>query len=250
LRYRFNSFMAWDLWGSTYDQVSCKDNYLDHPEWPCGFFFGCDPDVIEEDALNEEYCVQVLRILITKADTEIKELEKDLSSLQNELACAEHEKWPEICCNALTERIKLLDVAISALKKDHAADEMETGMLLHSKPAETLNEIVKALQRDHCQDENSQPLVGENILNPIVNATECALDKESSKINSNIVIKEEKKEQEETTKPEEIQLSGNSEKPRNSSELSEIHRKRLDRPEIVDIADMVEVGKVILLYIF
>ncbi|MED6182173.1 hypothetical protein PIB30_026164 [Stylosanthes scabra] len=232
--------MAWDLWGSTYDQVSCKDNYLDHPEWPCGFFFGCDPDVIEEDALNEEYCVQVLRILITKADTEIKELEKDLSSLQNELACTEHEKWPEICCNALTERINLLDVAISALKKDHA-DEMETGLLLHSKPAETLNEIVKALQRDHCQDENSQLLVGEHILNPVVNATECALDKESSKINSNIVIKEEKKEQEETTKPEEQkQLSGNPEKPRNSSELSEIHQKRPDRPEIVDIADMVE----------
>ncbi|XLU67355.1 hypothetical protein S245_026408, partial [Arachis hypogaea] len=111
--------------------------------------------VIEEDALNEEYCVQVLRILITKADTEIKVLEKDLSSLQNELACAEHEKWPEICCSALTERINWLDVAISALKKD-LADEIETGLLLHSKPAETLNEIVKALQRDHCQDENSQ----------------------------------------------------------------------------------------------
>ncbi|XP_020959455.1 uncharacterized protein LOC107646295 isoform X3 [Arachis ipaensis] len=150
--------MAWDLWGSSYDQVSCKDNYSDHPEWPYGFFFGCDPDVIEEDALNEEYCVQVLRILITKADTEIKELEKDLSSLQNELACAEHEKWPEICCSALTERINWLDVAISALKKDHA-DEIETGLLLHSKPAETLNEIVKALQRDHCQDENSQELL-------------------------------------------------------------------------------------------
>ncbi|KAL4359178.1 hypothetical protein AHAS_Ahas08G0051400 [Arachis hypogaea] len=117
--------------------------------------FSFQSDVIEEDALNEEYCVQVLRILITKADTEIKVLEKDLSSLQNELACAEHEKWPEICCSALTERINWLDVAISALKKD-LADEIETGLLLHSKPAETLNEIVKALQRDHCQDENSQ----------------------------------------------------------------------------------------------
>ncbi|XP_057718164.1 uncharacterized protein LOC130932767 isoform X1 [Arachis stenosperma] len=232
--------MAWDLWGSSYDQVSCKDNYSDHPEWPYGFFFGCDPDVIEEDALNEEYCVQVLRILITKADTEIKELEKDLSSLQNELACAEHEKWPEICCSALTERINWLDVAISALKKDHA-DEIETGLLLHSKPAETLNEIVKALQRDHCQDENSQQLVGANRLNPIMNATKCALDKESSQINSNIVIKEEKKEQEESKEHEESkQLCGTSEKSRNSSELSEMQQKRRDGAEIVDIADMVE----------
>ena len=105
--------------------------------------------------MNEEYCVQVLRILITRADTEIEELERDLLSLQNELAWTEHERWPEICCSALTERINWLDVAISNLKKDHA-DEMETRLLLHSKPAETLHEIVKALQRDHCQDTNGQ----------------------------------------------------------------------------------------------
>jgi len=43
-------------------------------------------DVIEEDALNEKSCIQVLRILITKADTEIDELEQDLVSLQSQLA--------------------------------------------------------------------------------------------------------------------------------------------------------------------
>ncbi|XLR54877.1 hypothetical protein HN51_022996 [Arachis hypogaea] len=70
-----------------------------------------------------------------------RKLKRIYRPLQNELACAEHEKWPEICCSALTERINWLDVAISALKKDHA-DEIETGLLLHCKPAETLNEIV------------------------------------------------------------------------------------------------------------
>lgn len=110
---------------------------------------------MEEDALNEESCVQVLRILITKADTEIEELEKDLLSLQNELAWSEHEKWPEICCSALTERINWLDVAVSTLKRA-CDDDTETQLLLHGKPAETLHEIVKALQRDHCQGSHGQ----------------------------------------------------------------------------------------------
>lgn len=112
-------------------------------------------DEIEEDALNAESCVQVLRILITKADTEIDELEKDLLCLQNELAWTENENWPEICCSALTERVNQLDVAVTALKSDHA-DDTEVQLLLHSKPAETLHEIVKALHQDHCQDTHVQ----------------------------------------------------------------------------------------------
>lgn len=112
-------------------------------------------DFIENDALNVASCIQVLRILISNADNEIEGLEKDLLSLQNELACAENEKWHEICCSALTERINLVDVAISTLKNDHA-DDMEVQLLLHNKPAETLHEIVQALQRDHCQDTNGQ----------------------------------------------------------------------------------------------
>lgn len=98
-------------------------------------------DLIEEDALNVESCVRVLRILITKADTEIEELERDLLLLQNELACTEHEKWPDICCAALTERISRLDVAVSTLKNDYA-DDAEMQPLLDKEPAETLNEIL------------------------------------------------------------------------------------------------------------
>lgn len=112
-------------------------------------------DTIEEDALNEESCVQVLRIMITKADTQIEELERDLLSLQNELAWSEHENWPEICCSALTERIDRLDVAVTTLKSDHA-DDTEMQLLLHGKPAETIHEIVKALHKAHCQDTHGQ----------------------------------------------------------------------------------------------
>lgn len=120
---------------------------------PCVFDFGfLFVDEIEEDALNAASCVQVLRILITKADTEIEELEKDLLSLQDELALAELENWPEVCCGALTERIKWLDVAVRKLK-DGNADGTEMQLLLSNKPAETLNEILKALHRDRCCQE-------------------------------------------------------------------------------------------------
>ncbi|KAH1069823.1 hypothetical protein GLYMA_03G133900v4 [Glycine max] len=175
--------MAWDLWSSSYAQ-----------------------DFIEEDALNVESCVRVLRILITKADTEIEELERDLLLLQNELACTEHEKWPDICCAALTERISRLDVAVSTLKNDYA-DDAEMQPLLDKEPAETLNEIL------------AQSL-DMNMLSPIVNVTGHALDKDSSTFDSNIIIKEEEKE-----------LHGTSE---SSELLLELHEKRSDNPEKIE----------------
>ncbi|KAL2659663.1 hypothetical protein AAZV13_03G100200 [Glycine max] len=198
-------FMAWDLWSSSYAQVASGSNYWSqHPE--CDFYFGCGRDFIEEDALNVESCVRVLRILITKADTEIEELERDLLLLQNELACTEHEKWPDICCAALTERISRLDVAVSTLKNDYA-DDAEMQPLLDKEPAETLNEIL------------AQSL-DMNMLSPIVNVTGHALDKDSSTFDSNIIIKEEEKE-----------LHGTSE---SSELLLELHEKRSDNPEKIE----------------
>ncbi|OIW05213.1 hypothetical protein TanjilG_14766 [Lupinus angustifolius] len=175
-------------------------------------------DVIEEDILNEESCIQVLKILITKADTEIKGLEKDLVSLQNELAWAEYEKWPQICCGALTERINLLDVAISILKKNDHANDTEVQLLL-DKPAETVHEIVEALCRDHFEDIHGQNLEMV-IFNPVLNDAEYALDKDCSSVDSNIIIKEEGKE-----------LCGTSENSRSSEFLLELHGKNSNDPE-------------------
>ncbi|CAJ1912940.1 unnamed protein product [Sphenostylis stenocarpa] len=207
--YRDLQFMAWDLWSSPYDQVTSGSNYWS-PQHECDFYFGCGPDVIEEDALNMESCVQVLRILITKADTEIEELERDLLLLQKELACAEHEKWPDICCGVLTERINQLDVALSTLKND-CANDAEVQLLLDSEPAETLHEIL------------SQYL-DRNILSPTVNVTEHALDKDSSTIDSNIIIKEEGKD-----------LHGSSESSGRLEHLLELQKKRSDNPEKIEV---------------
>jgi len=120
----------------------------------CGFLLSF-ADEIEEHALNVGSCVQVLRILNTKADIEIEKLEDDLLCLENDLACTEHENWPEICCNALAKRIDQLDAAVTTLKSDHT-DYTAMQVLLHSKPAETLHEIVKALREDHRQDSHGK----------------------------------------------------------------------------------------------
>lgn len=110
--------------------------------------------MIEENALNEKSCVQVLRILITKADIEIDELEKDLILVLSELA-AEHEEWYDIYCNALREKINFLDISIRKLKNK---DENDIGVLLlmHTEPAEELHEILEAQLKSFSHEKNEQ----------------------------------------------------------------------------------------------
>jgi len=105
-------------------------------------------DVIDEEALNEKYRVRVLRILIKKADTEILELEQDLLSLQTELAWVENEDWPDVCCNALREKIDFLDISIKYLRNKDKND-IEVRLLMYTQPVETLDKILKALFRNY-----------------------------------------------------------------------------------------------------
>ncbi|XVF56183.1 hypothetical protein PTKIN_Ptkin06aG0097700 [Pterospermum kingtungense] len=120
-------------------------------------------DWIEENALNEKSCVQVMRILLTKAYAEIDELEKDLVLLQSELIWVEHEEWSDIYCNALIAKINCLDISINKLgNKDE--NDIEVYLLMHEEPAEKLHEIVKDLHKSFFhgkseQNEHSQDVV-------------------------------------------------------------------------------------------
>ncbi|XWS56303.1 hypothetical protein CRYUN_Cryun09bG0074300 [Craigia yunnanensis] len=145
--------MACDLWGPSFPEDESSSSI--QPEWQYDFYFGYGFDIIEENALNEKSCVQVLRILITKADTEINELEKDLVLLQSELAWAEHEEWSDICCNALRAKTNLLDMSIRKLRNKDEND-IEVYLLMHTEPAEKLHEIVKALLKSFCHEKNEQ----------------------------------------------------------------------------------------------
>ncbi|XP_028097686.1 uncharacterized protein LOC114297449 isoform X2 [Camellia sinensis] len=119
-------------------------------------------DVIEENALNEKSCIQVLRILITKANNEILELEEDLVTLQSQLAWAD-ESWSEICSASLREKIDCLDISIQSLKNTNVQDEHDFGgcLLLHREPAERMHEIVKAMLEKyfHQKDEQSVDVI-------------------------------------------------------------------------------------------
>lgn len=112
-------------------------------------------DMIEENVLNEKSCIQVLRILIAKADTEIDELEKDLVLLQCELVWAEHEEWHDICCNALRAKINCLDISIRKLRNKDEND-IEVYLLMHTEPVEKLHEIMKALLKGFCNEKHEQ----------------------------------------------------------------------------------------------
>lgn len=155
--------MASGLWSSTYDEVARNSNNSEHLGCQYDFYLDCVRDVMEEDALNEKSCIQALKNLITKEDTEIEELEKDLLSLQNELVWAEHQNWPEICCNALTQKINWLDVSIRSLKNDHA-DNARIQLLFPNEPAGTLDEVLKATLGDCRQDNCGQELLSKIVL--------------------------------------------------------------------------------------
>ncbi|CAK7342672.1 unnamed protein product [Dovyalis caffra] len=131
--------MGWDLWGPSHDIVA-EESGVDNSQ--CDFYFGYGFDVIEEEALNEKHCVQVLRVLIKKADTEILELEQDLLSLQTELAWVENEDWSDICCNALREKIDFLDISVKNLRNKEKND-MVVRLLIYTQPVETLDEVLK-----------------------------------------------------------------------------------------------------------
>ncbi|XP_021281658.1 uncharacterized protein LOC110414659 isoform X3 [Herrania umbratica] len=145
--------MACSLWGPSFHEEESR--CCIQPGWQCDFYFGYGFDMIEENALNEKSCVQVLRILITKADTEIDELEKDLVLLQSELAWAEHEEWSDICCNALRAKIDCLDISIRKLRNKDEND-IEVYLLMHTEPVEKLHEIVKALLKSFCHEKDEQ----------------------------------------------------------------------------------------------
>lgn len=148
--------MAWDLWESPHDQDTVEGSDSMQSECQCDFYFGYGHDVIEEQALNEKYCIQVLRILITKEDTEIDELEENLVSLQTELAFAEHKEWFELCCNALREKIDCLDISVRTLRNKCEKDaELQSSM--HREPAETIHDILKGLLSNFFQEKDKQP---------------------------------------------------------------------------------------------
>ncbi|KAL6555379.1 hypothetical protein OROGR_006637 [Orobanche gracilis] len=103
-------------------------------------------DVMEEDLLNGKSCVQVLKIMIDKADEEITKLEEDIVMLQCQIAW-DDEDWSKLCSVALREKIDCLDIAIEGLKKEITEEVryLAVGIEQPERLAQRLHDLLKPL---------------------------------------------------------------------------------------------------------
>lgn len=83
-------------------------------------------DILEEDALNEKACMQVLKIWIDKADEDIMQLEEDTLMLQCHQLAWDDEQWSNKCSAALREKISRLDLLMESLKKDDRENGLQS----------------------------------------------------------------------------------------------------------------------------
>ncbi|KAI3677908.1 hypothetical protein L6452_37182 [Arctium lappa] len=136
-----------DLWDPPNYQAT-KDINCRNDGCQCGLCLAYDE--IEEKALNEKSCIQVLRILISKADTDIIELEEELMDLLSQLACTD-EEFSNMLSMSLRVKIDILDLSIRKLKDD-TGDFLSTSR----EPAESLNAILKSLFCRYLQKKDEQ----------------------------------------------------------------------------------------------
>lgn len=73
--------------------------------------------MLEEDALNEKSCVQVLKIWIDKADEDIVKLEEDILMLKCQLLW-DDEDWSKQCSAVLREKIEHLDILLQSSEEN------------------------------------------------------------------------------------------------------------------------------------
>ncbi|XP_071911575.1 uncharacterized protein [Coffea arabica] len=148
---------------SLWDPPICEDDSADFTgNWQSDFSSGVGRDVMEEDAINERCCIEVLKRLIPKADAEIKELEEEIIFLQAQVAL-EDDAWAKKCFDTLTERIKALDISIQRLKNEKVQQQQgqASSSQTHGDPAQnekqqTENQLNFGFQTDGDPDQNKK----------------------------------------------------------------------------------------------
>ncbi|XP_071716060.1 uncharacterized protein [Rutidosis leptorrhynchoides] len=106
--------------------------------------------ILEETALNETSCIQVLSILMGKADDDVIELEEELMELVTQLACAD-EEFSDMFCTSLRVKSDFLDQSIRKLK-----DGAHDFSLSSREPAESLDDMLKSLFCCYSQKKDQQ----------------------------------------------------------------------------------------------
>lgn len=106
----------------------------------CQCAFCLANDVVEETTQNEMSCIEVLRILISKADSDIIELEDELMELLSQLVSTD-EEFSNMFSMYLRKEINFLNISIRKFKND-AGNYLPTTT---RKPAESILDILKSL---------------------------------------------------------------------------------------------------------
>lgn len=86
-------------------------------------------------------CIQVLEILLSKADEDIIEHEEELMDLLSQLACTD-KVFSDMFSMALRTKIDFLDTSIRKLKNDAESEEF---LSTNREPAESIYDILKSL---------------------------------------------------------------------------------------------------------
>ncbi|GAB4851637.1 hypothetical protein Ancab_031039 [Ancistrocladus abbreviatus] len=154
------------------DSVLSIESYIQGYGSECDFHFCYGLDLIEEDAINEKCCLEVLRNLIGKADSEILQLEDDMAILQSQLKWAEHDKYGElyeVWCATFKEKINSLSLSIHSLRNEKffGGNGLSAELVTHRQPAQRISAIIGTLLRHHFPEDYKQVRelsYGENVL--------------------------------------------------------------------------------------
>ncbi|XP_010527486.1 PREDICTED: uncharacterized protein LOC104804815 [Tarenaya hassleriana] len=147
-----------DLWGPPTGPDVGNDSCYVQTVRGCGFYFDRRLDVIEENALNEISCVQVLRILMEKEDAEIDNHEKVSILPRNDDTCYNVEKIhdaivPEANTSSTQSAIDE-EASISNLSDAQTAGSRDSSYAIEDRDPETRS---KLRERTATSSETVQP---------------------------------------------------------------------------------------------
>ncbi|GAA0143093.1 hypothetical protein LIER_35680 [Lithospermum erythrorhizon] len=146
--------MDLSLWDAPVVEVAEDSHFYIRNDWYRDIHFGYGQDVIEEEAMNTTSCMQVLKILLAKADAESMQIEDNISVLEASLSSANMELSD--LCSVIRERTDCLEESIQSCKD--VCDEHDCGLQLqsHTESPNRVHEITKSLPCEDMEHKNEQ----------------------------------------------------------------------------------------------
>ncbi|VFQ86174.1 unnamed protein product [Cuscuta campestris] len=150
----FSEDLDFSIWDCKYTQDErCSEN-----TWPFDLYFSPRLDIIEENALNEKSCIEVLNILNAKGKAEIFKCETNIEKLKSDLALVD-DKWDAPCLTTSSQKINIMDGMTQDLKDANVNGDLDQGTQQMNK------NIAENMLETLLQD--SSPQSDEEVLNAV-----------------------------------------------------------------------------------